>query len=47
VKYCYNNENTRMVFWGLAGGLMELGESTEETARREVLEETGLTINAK
>lgn len=30
--------------WGLPGGLMELGESTEETARREVLEETGLSI---
>jgi len=30
--------------WGLPGGLMELGESTQETARREVLEETGLKI---
>ncbi|RAZ73470.1 NUDIX hydrolase [Planococcus halotolerans] len=31
--------------WGLPGGLMELGESTEEVARREVFEETGLKIN--
>ncbi|PSL41468.1 ADP-ribose pyrophosphatase YjhB (NUDIX family) [Planomicrobium soli] len=30
--------------WGLAGGLMELGESTEDVAKREVYEETGLTV---
>ena len=31
--------------WGLIGGSMEIGESLEETARREVLEETGLNLN--
>lgn len=30
--------------WGLIGCFMELGEAVEETARREVLEETGLTV---
>lgn len=30
--------------WGLPGGAMELGESLEETARREVWEETGVRL---
>ncbi|MUT68807.1 NUDIX hydrolase [Paenibacillus sp. NEAU-GSW1] len=31
--------------WGVPGGMMELGESVEECAIREVKEEIGLTIN--
>jgi len=30
--------------WGLPCGLMELGEAAEDTARREVFEETGLHL---
>ena len=32
--------------YGLPGGLMELGESFEDTARREILEETSLHIGS-
>lgn len=31
--------------WGVPGGAMELGETTEETARRELHEETGLEVD--
>ena len=31
--------------WGLAGGAMELGETLEEVAKRELFEETGLIAN--
>ncbi|MDN4607875.1 NUDIX hydrolase [Sporosarcina highlanderae] len=31
--------------WGIPGGLMELGESTEDVARRELFEETRLQVD--
>lgn len=31
--------------WGITGGLMELGESTEDVAKREIYEETGLSVD--
>ena len=31
--------------WGLAGGSLEMGESLEQVAKRELLEETGLVAN--
>ncbi|MFE0505995.1 NUDIX hydrolase [Peribacillus butanolivorans] len=31
--------------WGIPGGLMELGESTEITAKRELYEETGFLVD--
>jgi len=32
--------------WAIHGGALELGETTEEAAKRELLEETGLIANA-
>ena len=32
--------------WGIPGGAKELGESLEQTARRELLEETGLSAGS-
>lgn len=48
------NENNELLLnlrsdtntWGIPGGAMELYESIEETAIRELREETGLTANA-
>ncbi len=37
-------ENPGKGLWGLPAGFMEIDETTEETARRECLEETGLQV---
>lgn len=34
-------------FWGLVGGMMEIGESAQETIQREVREESGIDISIK
>jgi 8-oxo-dGTP pyrophosphatase MutT (NUDIX family) len=47
-----DSENKLLLFkrtdngcWGPPGGMMEPGESIEETARREIREETGLSLS--
>jgi ADP-ribose pyrophosphatase YjhB (NUDIX family) len=37
---------TDLDIWGIPGGILELGETFEETVRREVLEETNITIKS-
>ncbi|QWG33452.1 NUDIX hydrolase [Bacillus mycoides] len=37
-------QQRRNGMWGVPGGVVELGESTEEAGRREVLEETDIEI---
>ncbi|GIP24659.1 NUDIX hydrolase [Paenibacillus sp. J22TS3] len=39
-------KRTDSLDWGTIGGSMEPGESFEDTARRELFEEAGLTVNA-
>ncbi|MFO8069371.1 MAG: NUDIX hydrolase [Alkalibacterium sp.] len=52
VAFVLNEENEVLLqqrpdeTWGLPGGLMELGESFEETLIREVKEETNLIVKA-
>ncbi|MDJ1475275.1 NUDIX hydrolase [Bacillus sp. LS15-K4] len=39
-------QQRRSGIWAVPGGFIELGESTEEAGRREVLEETGIEIGS-
>ncbi|KAA0955413.1 NUDIX domain-containing protein [Sporosarcina sp. ANT_H38] len=50
--FIFDNENRVLMQkrsdngqWGFPGGFMELGESVQDTARREIYEETGLKLD--
>ena len=44
VLLCRRGKPPNLGSWTLPGGAQELGETCEETARRELLEETGLMV---
>ena len=41
------NKEPNLGLWIAPGGKVEIGESPYETARREMLEETGLVVSTK
>jgi ADP-ribose pyrophosphatase YjhB (NUDIX family) len=45
VVFCRRAHQPAKGYWGLPGGFVEKGESLEEAAAREVLEETGIALN--
>lgn len=44
ILLCRRAIDPRVGHWTVPGGFMEIGESTEEGARRETLEETGVPV---